>query len=122
MRVNPSFKPSLISGLWVGNEFGNGGDFRVLGGLGMRVCCGGGGFGGGERGYRKVRKKFVKSKRKVKDLELSVKILIEEGLPNDPEVLVIFFSYVSLIFCECILIVISYLIFVTPRFVIDLFL
>ncbi|XP_048495717.1 endoribonuclease YBEY, chloroplastic [Beta vulgaris subsp. vulgaris] len=87
MRVNPSFKPSLISGLWVGNEFGNGGDFRVLGGLGMRVCCGGGGFGGGERGYRKVRKKFVKSKRKVKDLELSVKILIEEGLPNDPEVL-----------------------------------
>ncbi|KAL2940155.1 Endoribonuclease YBEY chloroplastic [Bienertia sinuspersici] len=76
-----ALKPSSISGLWVANEFRNGGDFRALG---MRVCCGGGGFGRGERGYRRVRKKAIK---KPKDLELSVKILIEEGLPNDPDIL-----------------------------------
>ncbi|XP_021776420.1 uncharacterized protein LOC110740241 [Chenopodium quinoa] len=92
-RANPSLKSSPISGLlWVGNEFSNGGGWRALRSPGMSVYCGGiggsgVGFGGGERGYRKVRRKVVKSKKKAKELELSVKILIEEGLPNDPEVL-----------------------------------
>lgn len=51
----------------------------------MRVSCVG--RGGGERGYRRVRKRALKSTRKQKELELSVNILIEEGLPNDPEIL-----------------------------------
>lgn len=76
------FKPSSISGLWAATEFINGANLRGFNG--MKVCCGGGGFGGGERGYRRVRRKFNK---KSKELELSVKILIEEGLPNDPEIL-----------------------------------
>lgn len=84
--------PSAISGLWVGNEFGNGGGWRILRKSGMSVLCGGSGsggvgFGGGDRGYRRLRRKAVKSNRKAKELELSVKILIEEGLPNDPEIL-----------------------------------
>lgn len=59
----------------------------------MRVSCVSGvGFGGGERGYRQSRRKTF-NKKKVKDLELSVKILIEEGLPNDPEILVIFLQF-----------------------------
>lgn len=45
------------------------------------------GGGGGERGYRRVRKRALKSTRKQKELEVSVNILIEEGLPNDPEIL-----------------------------------
>ncbi|GMH12411.1 hypothetical protein Nepgr_014252 [Nepenthes gracilis] len=47
-----------------------------------KICC-----GGGQRGYRKVRRRAVKNNSKEKELELSVKILIEEGLPNDPEIL-----------------------------------
>ncbi|XP_061951857.1 endoribonuclease YBEY, chloroplastic isoform X1 [Populus nigra] len=40
------------------------------------------------RGYRKVRRRPPAARRsKEKDLELSVSICIEEGLPNDPEIL-----------------------------------
>ncbi|KAJ6957542.1 endoribonuclease YBEY, chloroplastic isoform X2 [Populus alba] len=40
------------------------------------------------RGYRKVRRRPEAARRsKEKDLELSVSICIEEGLPNDPEIL-----------------------------------
>lgn len=64
----------------------------------MKVSC----VGGDERGYRRGsgsgngngKRRVVKkrsSTKKVKDLELSVGILIEEGLPNnDPEILVSF--------------------------------
>lgn len=82
-RANHSVNISSIFGLRVGGGFGIGGELRVLGGFGMRVSC----VGGGERGYRKGRKRVVKNRRKERELELSVKILIEEGLPNDPEVL-----------------------------------
>ncbi|CAK7353118.1 unnamed protein product [Dovyalis caffra] len=41
-----------------------------------------------QRGYRKVRRLTAATRRrKEKDLELSVSICIEEGLPNDPEIL-----------------------------------
>ncbi|KAL8139266.1 hypothetical protein V2J09_005287 [Rumex salicifolius] len=41
-----------------------------------------------QRGFRKVRRGLKKSRsRKEKELELIVKILIEEDLPNDPEIL-----------------------------------
>lgn len=51
------------------------------------------GGGGGERGYRRVRKRALKSTRKQKELEVSVNILIEEGLPNDPEILVFLYLF-----------------------------
>ncbi|GAB4854345.1 hypothetical protein Ancab_022931 [Ancistrocladus abbreviatus] len=57
-------------------------EWRVLRGFDNRVRC-----GGGQRGYRKVRRRAVKNGSKERELELSVKILIEEGLPNDPEIL-----------------------------------
>ncbi|KAK9742072.1 hypothetical protein RND81_03G146500 [Saponaria officinalis] len=85
-RVNHCIKSSPIFGTWVGNEFENGGHLSAFKGCGLKVSCGGGGFGGGERGYRKLRRRPFK-KKKVKELELSVSILIEEGLPNDPEIL-----------------------------------
>ncbi|KNA07983.1 hypothetical protein SOVF_166790 [Spinacia oleracea] len=84
-RANPYLKSSSISGLlWAGNDLSNAGGWRVFRAPGMSVSCdGGGGFGGGERGYKRTRR-FETSK---KNLKLDVKILIEEGLPNDPEVL-----------------------------------
>ncbi|CAO2816750.1 unnamed protein product [Amaranthus hypochondriacus] len=85
--VNSSPKLSSIYGFWVGKHFASGGEWRVFRGPELRVSCVSGvGFGGGERGYRQSRRKTF-NKKKVKDLELSVKILIEEGLPNDPEIL-----------------------------------
>lgn len=42
-----------------------------------------------QRDYRKFRKRPLKKRDKEKELELSVKICIEEQLPDDPEILVI---------------------------------
>ncbi|XP_042488025.1 endoribonuclease YBEY, chloroplastic-like [Macadamia integrifolia] len=63
-------------------------------GRGFHVICGTdrtparavGGIFSTRRGYRKVRRRLVKKKEK-KQLELNVKICIEEELPDDPEIL-----------------------------------
>ncbi|KAL9230357.1 hypothetical protein vseg_005720 [Gypsophila vaccaria] len=89
IRFNPSLNSSPGFGKWVGGGIWNGGHLSAVGGGRVNVCCGGfgggggGGFGGGERGYRRVRRREFKKKKKVRELELSVSILIEEGLPND---------------------------------------
>lgn len=57
------------------------------------------------RGYRKVRQRPAAARRsKEKDLELSVSICIEEGLPNDPEILVKETSFLSVKINLCVLI------------------
>jgi hypothetical protein len=57
------------------------------------------------RGYRKVRQRPPAARRsKEKDLELSVSICIEEGLPNDPEILVKETSFLSVKINLCVLI------------------
>ncbi|KAH9611161.1 hypothetical protein KSS87_016360 [Heliosperma pusillum] len=86
-RSTCCIKDSSVFGKWVGNGFGNGGQWSLFRWCGMKVCCSVGGFGGGERGYRKLSRRRSFRKKKVKELELSVKILIEEALPNDPEIL-----------------------------------
>jgi hypothetical protein len=56
------------------------------------------------RGYRKVRRRPAAARSKEKDLELSVSICIEEGLPNDPEILVKETSFLSVKINLCVLI------------------
>lgn len=46
-----------------------------------------------QREYRKSRKRSLKKKEK--ELELSVNICIEEQLPDDPEIVVIYLSLLS---------------------------
>lgn len=49
-----------------------------------------------QRGYREFRRRPAAARRsKKKDLELNVSICIEEGLPNDPEILVKETSFLS---------------------------
>jgi len=90
-RAYHSLRRSSIFESRVAGGLGGGGAWKVLGGFGMRVSCVG--KGGGERGYRRGRKRALKSSRKAKELELSVNILIEEGLPNDPEILVFLYLF-----------------------------
>ncbi|KAH9617843.1 hypothetical protein KSS87_010719 [Heliosperma pusillum] len=85
--ISHSVKGSSSFGNWVASGFGKGGDFNVFGGCTSNVVCNGGGsgsggFGGGDRGFRKLSFK-KKLKKKDKELELCVRILIEEGLPDD---------------------------------------
>ncbi|KAL9227279.1 hypothetical protein vseg_002987 [Gypsophila vaccaria] len=82
VRVIPWVNRPSIFGTWVGGGFGNGAQFSVH-------CRGVGFGGGGDRGYRKVRSVPFKKKvkREVCELEFSVKVLVEEGLPCDHEIL-----------------------------------
>lgn len=50
-----------------------------------------------QRGYRKVRRRPAKNKEK--ELELDVKICIEEQLPDDPEIMVSLSLYMHIIVC-----------------------
>lgn len=58
-----------------------------------------------QRGYRKLRRRAVKNKEK--ELELCVKICVEEQLPEDPETLVYFcvffcvYQWLVLKMCFC---------------------
>ncbi|GAB2211403.1 hypothetical protein Droror1_Dr00024715 [Drosera rotundifolia] len=62
-------------------------DDRRMGG--WRVWSGGGGY----RGYRRLRKSGLRKRKRSrsgsgeKEVEFVVKILIENGVPDDPEIL-----------------------------------
>lgn len=55
-----------------------------------RSSCSGRPWAAQKRNYRKVRRRAGKSKQTEKELELSVSICIEDDLPDDPEILVIY--------------------------------
>lgn len=87
--------PSLIGGLFTSHRYGNG-DWIHSRRLGV-----GGGVYASQRGFRKVRGRPTsaarKKQQKGKELELDVKICIEQQLPDDPEILVTFYSFHSLV-------------------------
>ena len=72
----------------VGLRSGNAGEGRVLGGFRTRVSSAG--SGGGEKGYRKGRKKALRSRRK-EEPEFGFEVFIEEGLPHDDPQLLVYF-------------------------------
>ncbi|GAB2284834.1 hypothetical protein Dimus_019287 [Dionaea muscipula] len=78
----PCLKDSTLFGLRAVTDLGVCATRRVLSGVDWRVWC-----RGSHKGYRKARRRVLKNANKEKEVELIVKILIEEGLPNDPEIL-----------------------------------
>ncbi|PWA97568.1 haloacid dehalogenase-like hydrolase family protein [Artemisia annua] len=85
---NISYSTSrLYSGGLFSGGYNYGGDWRMLSGIGRgNVCC-----AAQQRGYRKVRGRPNARRKgeraKGKELELDVRICIEEQLPDDPEIL-----------------------------------